>query len=94
MMADYTFKQECDCGNRPVLKDLGMCSVCTFGEAGSMWEWLDDGVTKKERKLAEEYVLGVFDEVELADEKGNVDQMKARLLHIDQSVLDKVEALL
>ena len=41
--ANYTFKQKCDCGNKPVLKGLDMCSVCTFGEASSMWDvWGDE----------------------------------------------------
>lgn len=89
----YTFKHECDCGNRPVLKDLGMCSVCTFGEASSMWEWLDDGVVKKERKLAEKYV---FEDVflqfdDLFDENDEMNPIVAMLLHIDQDVLDKIE---
>ena len=54
MTADYTFKEACQCGNKPVLKVVGMCSVCTYGEAGSMWEWLQDFVVQKERKKAQD----------------------------------------
>lgn len=93
-MSDYTFKEECDCGNKPVLKELGMCSVCTFGEASSMWEWLDEKWTGKERKLAQQYVAETINEVKLVDRKGNVDPIVAMLLHIDEPVLDKMEALL
>lgn len=96
--ADYTFKQACDvCDQRPILKDTGMCSTCTFGERGSMWEWLDDGVAKTERKLAERYV---FEKIflpmgeELFDKHGDMNPIMAALLHIDQPVLDKIERLL
>ena len=60
MTADYTFKEACQCGNKPVLKVVGMCSVCTYGEAGSMWEWLQDFVVQKERKKAQDYVIPLF----------------------------------
>lgn len=89
-MADYTFKRRCDCGNKPILKDVGMCSVCTFGEASSMWDWLDD-FPKSEKKLAEKYVLNLFRETELADDEGNINPIVSRLLHIDQDVLDQIE---
>lgn len=53
----YTFKQECEvCGNKPVLKDLGMCSVCTFGEADSLWEWLYEHWEGKELYHAQQYL--------------------------------------
>lgn len=95
LKADYTFRQACDvCGQKPVLKDLGMCSTCTFGERSSMWEWLDDGVVQKEHKAAEKYVFDMFAEVDLMDRKGNVDPIKAMLLHIDQPVLDRIEKVL
>lgn len=96
--AEYTFREKCDCGNKPVLKDLGMCSVCTFGEASSMWDWLDDEVikSKDERDLAKKYV---FDDMfaqfdDLFDEDDKFNPLIAILLHIDQPVLDKLEALL
>ena len=93
MTADYTFKEACQCGNKPVLKVVGMCSVCTYGEAGSMWEWLQDFVVQKERKKAQDYVMETIVDVELITEEGEIDPLKAMLLHIDQQVLDEMEEL-
>lgn len=91
-MSSYTFKGECDCGNKPILKDIGMCSVCTYGEADSMWEWLDD-FPKTERRLAEKYVFeDVFLQFEdLFNDEGMMNPIVAMLLHIDQNVLNKIE---
>lgn len=95
LKADYTFRQACDvCDQKPVLKNLGMCAVCTFGEADSMWEWLYDDVVKTEQKAAEKYILKVMTEVELLDKKGNVDPIKAMLLHIDQPTLNAMEKVM
>lgn len=92
---DYTFRYGCEsCEERPTLKTTGLCAVCTFGTADALWDWLDEEWSGKERKLAEKYVLEMLAEVELMDEKGNVDPVKAMLLHVDQPVLDKIEALL
>lgn len=95
-MSSYTFKEACDCGNKPILKDIGMCSVCTFGEASSMWEWLDDGVVKTERKQAERYVFeDIFLKFDnLFDDNDVMNPIAASLLHIDQNVLDKIENLI
>lgn len=93
-MSDYTFREECDCGNKPVLKDLGMCSVCTFGEASSMWEWLDEKWSGKERKLAEQYILETLHETEAIDDDGNFDPIVAHLLHIDQHVVSQMERIM
>ena len=30
---EWDYEQTCDCGQSPVLKQSGMCGVCTFGEA-------------------------------------------------------------
>lgn len=95
MKADYTFKHACDsCDQRPVIKGTGLCAVCTFGEADSMWEWLWDDVVKVERKQAKRFIIDFLQEVEIVDEKGNVDTFKAILLHLDDATLDKMEELL
>lgn len=53
----YTFRGTCDvCGGKPVLQDLGMCAVCTFGEADSMWEWLYERWEGKELVQAQKYL--------------------------------------
>lgn len=96
-MANYTFKEECDCGVKPVLKDVGMCSVCTFGEADSMWEWLDDGVVKTERKAAQKYIdkeIQEMGDAGMFDKHGNFDPIAAALLHLNQHVLDRIEDLI
>lgn len=94
----YTFKYDCDsCGNKPVLKDLGLCSVCCYGEAASLWEWLDDSVVKVEKKAAQEKlddeIMKMF-EAKMIDKKGNFDPIAVRLLHIDQHVIDRIEAII
>lgn len=95
MTSEFTFTEECEvCGAKPVYKDLGMCAVCTHGTASALWDWLDDDWKGKERKLAEKYVMETFAEIELLNKDGSVDPLKAALLHIDQHVLDRVEALL
>lgn len=93
---DYTFRYSCDvCDSQPILETTGMCSVCTFGEASSMWEWLDEEWKGKEKKKAQKYVIKVLREAELLNlETGEIDQLKAMLMHIDQKVLDKIEELL
>lgn len=56
-MSDYTFKYECDvCEQKPVLKDTGLCAVCTFGEADALWDWLDERWEGKELKAAQRYL--------------------------------------
>ena len=92
---NYTFTEACEvCGAKPVIKGNGMCSVCNFGEADSMWEWLDEKWVGKERKLAQKYAMSILTDIELVDLDGKVDPIKAVLLHIDQHVLDKIEKLL
>ena len=92
---EYTFKEKCEvCGSKPVIKDSGMCAVCNFGEADSMWKWLDEEWVGEERKLAQKYVLNILADIELVDLDGKVNPIKAMLLHIDQHVLNKIEELL
>lgn len=96
--ASYTFRYACDvCDTRPVLKELGMCAVCTFGEADSMWEWLWDGVVKAEKQAAEQWLRLQFKEMRdagLMDKKGNIDPISGMLMHLDQPTLDKIEEIL
>ena len=95
--ANYTFKYDCDsCGNKPVLKDLSLCSVCCYGEAASLWEWLDDEVTNVERKAARkrlDHEIKEMGDAGMFDEKGNFDPIAAQLLHLNQHVLDRIEAI-
>jgi len=94
-MSDYTFKQECSsCEQKPIIKQTGMCSTCTFGERSSMWEWLDTKLSFEERKLAVDCTMAMFNEVDLIEDDNSVNPIKAALLHIDQSVVDKVEKLI
>lgn len=97
--ADYTFKDGgcITCDQQPTLKDTGMCAVCTFGEADSMWEWLDDGVVLAEPHNAQDWLAGEFKTLRKAgmiDKKGNIDPMAAMLMHINQHVVDRIEAIL
>lgn len=40
---DFTFTEECmTCEQKPVMKDTGMCAVCTFGESDALWDWLGE----------------------------------------------------
>lgn len=96
--AQYTFKQSCDsCDTKPVLKSVGLCSVCCYGEAASLWEWLDDPVVKVELKAAQkkldQEILEMGD-AGMFDDEGNFDPLAASLLHIDQHVLDRIEAII
>ena len=93
---DYTFTEECDvCGNKPVYADLGMCAVCTHGEADAMWEWLYEDWKGKEGKLAQKYVIKTLRGIELFDPKtGVVNEQVAFIMHLDQEILDKIEELL
>lgn len=96
--ADYTFKGKCDsCNQKPVLKDLGMCSVCTFGEASSLWEWLDDGVVTTEHDAARRFLdkqLFEWGKENFIDNKGNFNPIAARVLHLNQHVLDRIESII
>lgn len=96
--AHYTFRYDCDsCGNTPVLKDVTLCSVCCFGEADSMWEWLDDGVITKELKASIEKIddlLIEMDEAKMLDKHGNIDPVAAMLMHIDRHVVDRIERVI
>jgi len=96
--AQYTFKSDCDsCGNNPVLKDFGLCSVCCYGEAASLWEWLDDPVVTVERKAAQkklEREIMEMSDAGVFDKRGNFDPIAAQLLHINQHVLDRIEAVI
>lgn len=57
MSNPYTFRYDCEvCGITPVLKDMGMCSVCTYGEADSVWEWVYQRWSGKELKPAQQYL--------------------------------------
>lgn len=59
----YTFLQSCECcDNKPVLKTTGMCGPCTYGEADSMWDWLEGEYKGKELKAAKKYVRGLLKE--------------------------------
>lgn len=97
--AAYTFKYSCDtCDQKPVLKDTGMCSVCTFGEADSMWEWLDDNVVNVERKATQQFIDQQLVEMAKADmfntKTGEFDPIAASVMHLDQHVLDRIEAVI
>lgn len=60
-MNHYTFKHACEiCDSSPVLKATDLCAVCTFGEADSMWEWLNENWIGKELKLAKSYLKDII----------------------------------
>lgn len=40
MIADWVNSCEC-CGQTPIIKDMGMCAVCVFGEADAQQELID-----------------------------------------------------
>lgn len=96
--ASYTFRYECDsCGTKPVLKSVGLCSVCCFGEADSMWEWLDDNVVNIERKAAQKFLdqqILEMGDAGMFDDKGNFDPLAAHLMHLNQHVLDRIETVI
>lgn len=96
--ADYTFRGRCDvCDQQPILKDTGMCAVCTFGEADSMWEWLDDGVVVKESTATQSRLDGILSELveaKIVRKNGTIDPIGAALMHIDQHVVDRIESLI
>lgn len=57
----YTFRHECDsCGAKPVLRDTGMCAVCTYGEADSCWDWIDEYWAGSELKLVKQYIHELY----------------------------------
>jgi ribosomal protein L37E len=79
---DYTFREQCDvCGSQPVLKDTGMCAVCSFGESDSLWDWIYDRWEGKELKLAQNYLKGMQKELSAAGMSFAPD-ISRRVLHL------------
>ncbi len=65
MSRDYTFRHECEsCGARPVLKITGMCGPCTYGEADSAWDWINEYYAGRELKLAKQYIQDLYKELQ------------------------------
>lgn len=89
MSRDYTFRHECDvCGARPVLKVSGMCGPCTYGEADSAWDWINDYWTGSELKLAKQYIHDLYKELK-ADGMGVAPEIHARLQSILRAPKEK-----
>lgn len=56
-MSQYTFRHGCDsCDQKPILKNTGMCAVCTFGESDALWEWIFERWEGKELAAAQRYL--------------------------------------
>lgn len=64
MSCDYTFRHECEvCGAKPVLKATGMCGPCTYGEADSAWDWVNEYYTGRELNLAKQHIHQLYNEL-------------------------------
>jgi hypothetical protein len=60
----YTFKYGCEsCDQKPVLKDTGMCAVCTFGESDALWDWLGEKWSGRELRLAQQHLKAMQSEL-------------------------------
>lgn len=60
----YTFRHECDsCGAKPVLRATGMCAVCTYGEADSYWDWVNEYWAGGQLKLVKQYIHSLYNEM-------------------------------
>lgn len=89
MSNPYTFRHKCEsCGGRPVLKATGMCAVCTYGEADSCWDWIDEYWTGRELKLAKQYIQDLYKELK-ADGIGVAPEIHARLQSILRAPKEK-----
>lgn len=41
------WENECDCcGQTPIIRDMGMCATCVFGEADAQQELIDGKMTE------------------------------------------------
>lgn len=94
-MSHYTFKEPCiSCGGVPSYNGHLMCDPCCVGEASTLWDWLDTEWIGEERKLAQEYIMSILEMEELVKEDFTLDPIMAAVLHIDQSVLDRIENIM
>jgi hypothetical protein len=69
-----------------------MCAVCTHGTASALWDWIDYDYTGNQLLLAGLHLQEIFEG--FVDEKtGQINQVVAGLMHIDEKVAEKIREL-